>query len=535
MLHAAARCSVIALLTLACACTSTTPDDLPPPCDLTQPAPYPDGSSYVGLHGNRENNNRIRCNGPDDAELGWQALEGMAIFQPISISADWGAVYAIAGRTEGCQLFALDAHSGEELWCLEGFTLGVAAGTPEVDVDGFLYVTDGYDLEEDGGAVMISYTAGGEERWRTSLEGLAEVGPAAPHRSPAGLHFTPGGYAATVTPDGVVVLLDRHSGGVAASFDIPAATGFVPPAAQALEMALPAVLMERLTRVIGPLTEEQLATILGASNGESGAYSDNTLAVAGGGQLLVIGGGPDEDNGALVALDLDEGGVSPELSLAWSMTFAGGSSTSPAVSPDGSWVVVGDGAGELLVADLAACNGNTDADPDAASCAPLWRYPLPGGPILASPGIDEEGVVYAWHTSPDPAHPDLFAVTGSAAGAELLWETGFANAGEPNRAWTSVTTVMNNLVVGTVTEMTQVMDAGLPMPIVIEAHHEMVAVDRYDGTVVWRAPAPDDAINSPAPGTDGSIYLPMMGILDLLSMGEEEVFQGGVVRYVAVD
>src|SRR5574341_1032824 len=171
------------------------------PCRVEQPYPYPPTSPYLGIHADRENNGFIPCSGPTSVKRGWSALDGYMILQPMSIGADGQTIYATAARLNGCKLFAIDIETGKVKWCREDFTIGVSGSAPEPDADGNIYVTDGNTI----GSWLVSLTSEGTVRWRTSLEGLGGSGPF-PFRSPAGLHFTPRGYAATVTVDGVVVL-----------------------------------------------------------------------------------------------------------------------------------------------------------------------------------------------------------------------------------------------------------------------------------------------------------------------------------------
>ena len=487
--------------------------------------PYADDASYRGLHGNRENNNRVPCEGPAAVEPGWHALQGLLIFQPITLGPGGHTLYATASRTEGCQLYAVDTRTGQTLWCRDGFSLGLSAGTPEVDEDGNLYLTDGWR----DGSWVISLTPEGAERWRTSLEGLGGSGPA-PVRSPAALHFSPEGRVVTLTVDGVVVLLDRASGAVDAHFDIPTATGFVPVQAHAAPRRLPRYLKRRLKRVVGPLDRQDMNTIMGASTGASGAFSDNTVGVSSWSQLFVIGGGPDPGTGALTALELDELADPPTLSYQWHLPIRGGSATSPAISANGRWVAVGDDASQLLMVDILACNQNTDADADPQVCAPAWIWPIAGRPLLGSVAVDEDGTVYAWHAAQEPEHADVFAITGGEGGPRVVWETALAEAGAANMQWTSCITVLDDMIIGAVTEMTRVKDLGLGVPLVLEAHHEAIALHRRSGAVLWRVPIPDDSINSLAVGRDGSIYVPLLGMFDLASPSRHADFQGGVIQ-----
>jgi hypothetical protein len=68
----------------------------------------------------------------------------------------------------------------------------------------------------------------------------------------------------------------------------------------------------------------------------------------------------------------------------------------------------------------------------------------------------------------------------------------------------------------------------------LDVSHEVLAVSRADGHVVWRIPIDDDSINSLMPGPDGSLYVPLFGMLDLVSPNPQIEYQGGVIKLRAV-
>ena len=524
------RSLTLALIIAAGCSGGSSPLPPAPVCHGTQPFPYPAADTYVGLHADRENNNVVACDGPAAVVEEWAALADTMIFQPIALSPSGDALYATASKTDGCKVFAVDTATGATRWCRDDFTLGVSGSSPEVDLDGNVYVTDGFD-EETGGSALASITAGGELRWRTSLEGLAGS-PHATSRALAGLHFTPGGHAATITPDGVVVLVDRASGAIHATFDMPAATGYVPVAANPLPIpGIPPYLQARLDTVVGPLTEDELAFILGASTGGSGAFSNNTIAVTSQSQLLAVGGGPDPEHGSLIAMDLDESSEPPRVTLRWTSVISGGSATSPAISADGGRAAIGDGASHIVYVDIAACNADTDADASVTGCAARFTYDLVGGSILGSMAVDSDGVVYAWNGGTDAAAPDLFALADDGGTPQVRWATNFTAADGFDRQWTSAATVLDDLVIGTVTTIRAAAGELLGIPIILDAYHEVVGVSRATGAVVWREPVYDDSINSLAIDPTGDIYVPLLGFLDLTSPNPNATYQGGVVKY----
>lgn len=507
-----------------------------------QPFPYPPSSTYTGMHGNRANSERVYCQGPLNVQKGWSALENHMIFQPVCFSADGKSLYAVATKTEDCKLLAVDVETGDSR-CLEGendgLTLGVAACGPEVDQDGYVYITDGWGTpgaEDAVKPVVICYHPEGGIRWRSEPLLFDPQNPPETYNAPLGMHFTPAGDIATVTVEGYVFLLDRAGGHILDRLSLPAETGFVSPEANPVEFDdIPKYLEENINEVIGPVTPDQLAYALGGGTGESGYFVDNTIGISCKSQLFIVGGRRPaengEDEGGLFAVNIVEKNGKRELTYAWVMPITGGSGTSPTVDPRSRWVVVGDGASTLRVADICDCNNNTDANPDPRECPSAWTYQFPGDPLMASVSFDENGIVYAWNQGKDNKMFDIFAVRQDPDHPDkgkIVWEKSLG----PDRSWASTALITNNVVIGTATHVITYYETDtLPIPIIWDCEHEIVGLDRFTGDILWRKPLPDDCINSPLLGPDGSVYVPLMGIMDLTSPNPDILYQGGIIQY----
>jgi hypothetical protein len=419
------------------ACSESLPDPIEVPCTPAQPAPYPT-TSYAGVHANRENNDVIACASGSAFRETWHALRGLAIAQPNTFSPDGRTTYVTTANPDpaGCRLHALDVATGNVVWC-KNYPQSIVGSAVEVDEAGDLYFT--------ADRFVHSLAADGTERWSAEL-GTAPMMGDEFGTGPLGVHFTPGGHVATVTNDGTVVLVARDDGRVLASLSIPTETGFVPPRALAgvdLATLLPSVVVDDLRAVFGASAG---GGTIGAFLGAGGGFSDNTIGVSSRDEIFVIGGGPDDEHGALVQIRVE----GTALAIGWHLVTNAGSATSPSITPDGHFVSVGDGSnaaalldprtamGRLVVADVDACDANTDADADPSVCAGAYEVALERGPIAGSPPLLPDGTLVFWEASPNSGvfGPELrdVAVIGASG---VVWESVL----DGGLDWTSVITI----------------------------------------------------------------------------------------------
>ncbi|NOZ84883.1 MAG: hypothetical protein GXP49_01205 [Deltaproteobacteria bacterium] len=560
--------SVLAGILVGCADNGTgrcgdTADDSGKQCECLSRHPGPYGNDpYPGLHGNNGNNERIDCDGPViPPAKGWHALSGKIIFNPMTAGKD--RLYAVVGTLSGCRLYAIDMKDGA-VHCLtekdpDILSFGVLGSSPEIDGNGNVYVTDGWQDKPDG---MVSFTPAGDLRWRTSFQGLRKQEPAS-YSPPLGLHFTQDGLAATVTPDGMVILVDMADGKVKGHYSIMEQTGMRPIKAKEQDIPdkLPKYLECRLRGILGgDMSASEMLAYLAGSTGGTGAWSDNSLAVWDD-LIFAVGGGMDRDgdgyaeNGAMVAIRVDGTRENPSMELAWYLETNGATGSSPTVDPSGRFAVVTDttdtGVARIVAADIAKCNAAAAKGEQA--CPAAWTYTLQGQALYASISMDEDGVVYAWNQGkdPDPNHPmpDLVAVAPpdkEHAEAWMKWSVRFPGEAAANWGsddWSSTVLVLNNMVIGSVSHIKAIGGGSMGVAIPTDLKHELVGVRRSDGKILWRHVELDDGlINSPVMGSDGNIYCPSLGMLDIMKIPDtgvtscdtyvEKDFQGGIFQYV---
>jgi hypothetical protein len=493
-------------------------------CVVDRPFPYPSPMSYVGVHAGPANDDRVPCSLDGEWSEAWRALEGRGIAQPNTFSPDGRTTYVTTSEPAAgdCTIWALDTATGEQRFCLA--MPGVLFSTLEVDLDGNLYTA--------ADAAVLSWDREGNERWATEIPGDE------PERNATGLHFTPAGHVATVTDAGLVMLLDRADGSVLAQLDIPATYGFVPLASLGLDLELEPLLPEAVNqdfaRLFGP---DGVGGVLGKFAGGSGDFSDNTVGIAPDGTLYVVGGGPDDMHGALVQIGVGGTADAPTLTAGWAVELQGGSASSPAISPDGQWVKISDGNSlanflepsnadaTMHVIDIAACDANTDANPEPDRCVAAHAVPLLSGPALGASPVYDGAEAWRWEVQFgalfDQSQPDLVQTIGDQNGLSVTLPD--------DRVWSSVLTITNEHVIGTMTALTPSEAMLLTITLPSTAASEVVVVDRVSGELVFRAPITDDSSSTVTVGPDGGLYVTQLTLLHSLSVDTEAI--GGLIKF----
>lgn len=492
-------------------------------CATPQGAPYPDTSSYGGIHAGPRNDDFVDCETASSYTELWHALQGRVIAQPNTFSPDGSTIYVTTSEPEpgACTVFALDAADGGELWCRN--LPGAITSSVEVDDAGDLYVASDRRI--------VSWSADGAERWAYEIpqDGATDDNP----NGAVGLHFTPDGRVATVTDLGVVTLLDRANGAVVASLDLAATLGFVPAFTLGGDIDLsgivPAEVIADFEAVNG--TDFDILSFIGSG----GQFCDNTIGIGPDGALYITSGGPDPWTGSLIRVDVDTDGA-PALAVRWYTLLHRSTAASPSISADGRWVRVSDGASpfaalglgaidaHVVVVDAHACNANTDADPAPQVCEPDFRVPL-NAPALGAAPVFDEARHYFWEVRFsnlfDNTTDDVFAYDGET----LAW-----SAALPDDAiWSSVLTLTRNHVIGTMTRLVRGDARILTIPLPDRADSEIVVLDRADGALVFNAPVADDATSTVTVGPDGSLYANLYGLVSAFAVDTYVV--GGVVRF----
>ena len=496
-------------------------------CTLPETAaPYPEGSPYVGVHANPQNNDLVPCDSAGNWEFAWHSLQGRAIAQPNTFSPDGATLYVTssAGTEPPCTIHALDAATGEVNWCLN--EPGALGGSVTVDADGNLFATTA--------AGVLSLTPGGEERWRRAWT-FEDGSPG----GPTGLHLHPLGHVAVATGTGVVALLDRATGDLIAELNVYDDVGLPrverPGLTVNLEPLLPAEVSDDFVQTFG--TVDQLLAIFA---GVGRQWTDNTVGIAPDGTMFAIGTGDSDVRGALVQVRVSATEAGVQLTPGWVAAFDNSSAASPSVSPDGRFVKITDGnstsgllapdtvEAEALIFDIAACDENRDADSDAAACAPSFTVPLLSGPALGASPVLNDGEHYAWEVQFADLFtteiPDLIRYNGTTE----VWRLNLPD----DAVWSSVLTITNQHIIGTMTRLTPSDQTLLTIALPSTASSELVVVERATGEVVTRQPTTDDSTSTVTIGADGALYVTQLGLLSGFAIDTR--ITGGVMRFSAV-
>jgi outer membrane protein assembly factor BamB len=341
------------------------------------PTPYP------MQHVNPRAADYVEAEAPTSVVPAWRALSDSMIAQPCS-SGPNGDVYCTRAwahpTTDKCNLVALDGKSGAVLWedrvhgkCLLDEYAWIT--NPTIDRDGNLYVADS--------KLVASFTANGKLRWLnrtpsrlTSVRGLPNT--------PFGLNFLPTGELVTATMgDAHILVFDRTTGKLLSKpFHLPSDKQRASTSGQA-----PPGFMESLASPgVG-------SVLYDVGLGVSDKQVDNNVAVdPRSGLVFVTGGAPDPNpgnDGALWAVRYDRRTHTSRVQFLVRFPGPGGIATTPTVTKDGNYVLIGDNQNNFVAVDIPACAKGAVG----STCTDFASTPV-GGKLGASVTVSPDDRVY---------------------------------------------------------------------------------------------------------------------------------------------
>lgn len=319
------------------------------------PSPGPAGAYAQGwatAHADAANTDYSPVEGARDLTLAWRRdLGGMINLGPTSDSS--GRVYVTTAATRGCRLHALDARTGETVWCSEALNRLAVTSSPLIDRAGRIFVADS--------DAMFAFDRDGKILWRTPIVG-----------APLSAQFSPSGHLIFTTLVGRIYVLRRDTG----------------------EVVTPVV------ELIPGATFDASKGAMACMRGTPECPSANTLAVdLKTGRIFLTFWSPGAPAAGVRAMQLNEG-AAPSLTPLWTNeALPGGSAASPDLSADGSRLYLTDNSGGLHALDAAT--GRTIWSHDLGYPAGGSASTSPSGLILPAGG--GRGMVAAYQDAGDRA------------------------------------------------------------------------------------------------------------------------------------
>jgi len=283
---------------------------------------------WSSAHADAANSDYAHVNGASDLTLAWsrEFPGGMINLGP---TADGRGRVFVTTSAPGCKLYALDARTGETVWCAGDLDRLAVSSSPLLDRDGRVFLADG--------AAMHAWDRDGTLLWKTPIVG-----------APLSAQFTPAGNLLFITHVGHVYVLRRDDGA-----PVLAPVALIPGA-----------------------TFDPAKGAMACMRGLPDCPSANTPAIDARGTIYFTFWTPGAPSAGVRAMRLTEG-QRPALRPLWTNdSLPGGSASSPDLSPDGRRLYLTDNAGGLQALD-------------AASGKTIWRLDMgheSGGSVSSSPG-----------------------------------------------------------------------------------------------------------------------------------------------------
>jgi outer membrane protein assembly factor BamB len=293
-------------------------------CAMHRPA-Y--GPGWPAVHADGHNTDYAGVRGARQLQPAWQRKFEGTINLGATTGKD-GQVYITTSAT-GCHLYALDANTGETIWCTDEVNRYAVASSALLDREGRIFLADD--------EAMHAFDKKGNLLWETPIKGF-----------PLSAQFTQTGRLIFITHIGNVYVLDRKNG-------------------------KPLINGENLSP--GMATGNSFDPIA-CMRGTEDCPCANTLAFDGkNGRFIFTYWQPGTANAALWAMQYTEKPMPAIVKLWENKALPGGSASSPDISSDGSRVYVNDNNGTLY--SINAADGSI-----------IWKYALgfdPGGSQSTSP------------------------------------------------------------------------------------------------------------------------------------------------------
>lgn len=338
---------------------------------------------WVSVHRDSSNSDHAPFATAANLKVLWSALDGAALINPGSIN-DKGVHFVASGRGEGfANLHAIDTD-GKIIWETpvqrgpDDFDALAGFNAPVIDRAGDLYIGDSNQI--------WAFHPDGTVKWITPLP---------PGSGPFVYQvISRQGYVGGITAEGWVLFFNPSSGEAATKpFKLP--TGVAPEKGPDLRGLWQGGLFDPDAAKMF----EKIAFGFGVQVANAPAVHPES------GRIFITAAGPkdgDDYSGVLYGLDI----VGDEITVGFALKMAGGSGTSPALSPDGAYVYSAGGDGVILAVE-------------SATGKVAWSAQGEG---LLSPAIGADGVIYTGDIFGDPT-----VIALSPKGGSQVWARSYSD------------------------------------------------------------------------------------------------------------
>ncbi len=326
------------------------------------------GPGWSAVHADAANSDYSPAPGARDLTFAWKREFRGTI--NLGATSDESRLY-ITTTAPGCHLYALDARTGETVWCSATVDRLAVSSAPLLDAQGRLFLADS--------TAMRAFDHDGKVLWETPIVGIT-----------LSAQFTPAGDLLFITHVGRLYVLKRDTG-------------------KAVLTPMALVPLARFDPVKG---------VVACMRGTPECPAANTIAVdLRSGRFFFTFWTPGKPNAGIRAMRIT-GGATPRVVPLWiNDSLPQGSASSPDISADGQRIYLTDNAGNLHALD-------------AATGKDIWSFPI-GYEAGGSPSTSPDGVIMP----AGGGSGALMAIKDRGDSAELLWrKDGVLNRGIPVQA-----------------------------------------------------------------------------------------------------
>lgn len=456
---------------------------------ITEPNTPP--TFFRTMHGNINNTDNLWIAAAPMTELAWVAEPEFYVPEGPTYDRSGNLYFSPLSPQENVSLIALDAITGERQWSIPGEARNAGSGAilvladPQSPEDDIIYHTT-Y-------AHAMALKPDGTELWKTptglTITPLEEGQRENTHTFGMNYH-APTDSVIGVTFDGYVFAMDRTSGQSRnALFQLPGNT--TPPSSERPADWIINIGNKETDKTFGkmPSGESYFEALVNIIFGGSGEVTNFYGVDPNTGRIYIAATAPDAEDGnedgiseygAIYQLDLTETNGNYQFEIINYRSFAGGTGSTPSISPDSSRVVVSDAGNNVIVFD--------------ADLNELWRLDV-GDQIAASVAISpDNNELYVVTKN------DIIKIIDLGTSGTIEWKANLD-------AWS--TEVEFNALTPTITANGVVVSIGAGYE--LQGQQIMIGVgmgliDRETGEIRYFAEGREESIAVSSVGPDGGIY-----------------------------